>query len=116
MVPADLQSAVWKNYRRGQEVDKNPSAAYLDIARQAIAAVQAKEKASGKNPVARPHQLQVHQRTMNLWPPDHSILPGELEQETRYHFWLPLGNQHNDPGSQPDCVGALYRMLLLRTA
>jgi hypothetical protein len=66
MVPFTLQQAVWKNYRRGQEVDKNPSAAYLEVAREAISAVQAKERASGKNPVARPHQLQVHQRTMNL--------------------------------------------------
>jgi hypothetical protein len=66
MVPLELQQAVWKNYRRGQEKDKNPSAAYLEVARQAIAAVQAKEKATGKKPVARPYQLQVHQRTMNL--------------------------------------------------
>lgn len=39
MVPRHLQRAVWQHYREGQEVDKRPSAAYLEAAAAAIAAV-----------------------------------------------------------------------------
>lgn len=39
MVPRHLQRAVWQNYREGQEIDKRPSAAYLEAAERAIAAV-----------------------------------------------------------------------------
>jgi hypothetical protein len=43
LVPGPLQKAVWRTYRRGQEVDKNPSTEYLDAARNAINAVAAAE-------------------------------------------------------------------------
>jgi len=43
MVPADLRKAVWREYRPGQEVDKDPTAEYLKTAQKAIAAVQAAE-------------------------------------------------------------------------
>lgn len=45
MVPLELQRAVWATYRPGQEVDKRPSAEYLEAARAAISAVAAKESA-----------------------------------------------------------------------
>lgn len=44
MVPKPLQAAVWAEYRPGQEVDKRPSAAYMDVQRAAIAAVAEKEQ------------------------------------------------------------------------
>lgn len=44
MVPADLQILVWRYYRRGQELTKDPSREYLEAARQAIAAVAEKER------------------------------------------------------------------------
>jgi len=43
-VPENLRRKVWREYRPGQEADKEPTAAYLEAARRAIAAVQAKEK------------------------------------------------------------------------
>jgi len=43
MVPADLRCAVWREYRRGQEIDKQPSEAYLRVMYQAIRAVAKKE-------------------------------------------------------------------------
>lgn len=43
MVPFPLQQLVWKHYRRGQEIDKNPSAQYLEVMRKAIEAVAAEE-------------------------------------------------------------------------
>lgn len=43
MVPADLQGAVWRTYRKGQEIDKRPSAEYLAAATAAIRAVALKE-------------------------------------------------------------------------
>lgn len=43
LVPADLRRLIWRHYRKGQEVDKNPSAEYLDVARKAQDAVQQKE-------------------------------------------------------------------------
>lgn len=39
LVPKPLQDRVWRTYRRGQEVDKQPSADYLAAARAAIEAV-----------------------------------------------------------------------------
>lgn len=39
MVPPPLKAAVWREYRRGQEVDKRPSPGYLKAAGDAIAAV-----------------------------------------------------------------------------
>ena len=44
MVPPDLRKEVWREYRPGQEVDKEPTAEYLKAARKAIEAVQAIEK------------------------------------------------------------------------
>lgn len=46
MVPRDLQARVWATYRRGQEVDKQPSNDYLDAALAAIHAVYARELAN----------------------------------------------------------------------
>ena len=43
MVPFALQKAIWATYRPGQEVDKNPSEAYLKNAQEAIAAVSQRE-------------------------------------------------------------------------
>ena len=31
-LPRNLRDAIWATYRRGQEIDKNPSAEYLDAA------------------------------------------------------------------------------------
>lgn len=36
MLPARLRSAIWRHYRPGQETDKQPSARYLDVAREAV--------------------------------------------------------------------------------
>lgn len=43
MVPADLRRLIWRHYRRGQEVDKNPSMEYLEVAKKAQDAVQKRE-------------------------------------------------------------------------
>lgn len=43
MVPRPLQQDVWAHYRPGQEVDKQPTSAYLDAADAAIKAVFQKE-------------------------------------------------------------------------
>lgn len=43
MIPADLRRLIWRHYRKGQEVDKNPSAEYLEVARKAQEAVEQKE-------------------------------------------------------------------------
>ena len=42
-VPAHLKRAVWREYRPGQEVDKQPNAAYLEVMAAAIDAVAQKE-------------------------------------------------------------------------
>jgi hypothetical protein len=39
MVPKELQTAVWREYRPGQEISKTPTAAYLAVMVEAIAAV-----------------------------------------------------------------------------
>lgn len=39
MVPRELQNRVWKHYRPGQEIDKNPTPEYLEVMKEAIAAV-----------------------------------------------------------------------------
>lgn len=44
MVPKPLRDAIWRTYRRGQEVTKNPSKAYVAAATAAIAAVALKEQ------------------------------------------------------------------------
>jgi alkylhydroperoxidase family enzyme len=43
MTPAPLQREVWRHYRPGQEIDKQPSGAYLRAMLDAIAAVAAAE-------------------------------------------------------------------------
>ncbi len=43
MVPKKLQSAVWATYREGQEIDKDPSDAYMLAQRAAVWAVWVKE-------------------------------------------------------------------------
>ncbi|MGD9886185.1 MAG: hypothetical protein AB7U95_39450 [Reyranella sp.] len=45
MVPAALKREVWRTYRPGQEVTKDPSDQYLAAARAAIEAVAEKEAA-----------------------------------------------------------------------
>ena len=47
MVPRKLQEQVWATYRSGQEIDKRPSAAYLRVHKEAIAAVREKEQRNG---------------------------------------------------------------------
>lgn len=36
MVPGAMQKEIWHTYRKGQEIKKNPSRAYLDAATVAI--------------------------------------------------------------------------------
>lgn len=43
MVPQPLRTAVWRAYKPGQEVSKQPSRAYLEAARNAINRVAAIE-------------------------------------------------------------------------
>lgn len=40
MVPQGLKLAVWRHYRPGQEIDKNPTEEYLAAARAAIESVR----------------------------------------------------------------------------
>ncbi|MEM9149126.1 MAG: hypothetical protein AAGB19_01550 [Cyanobacteria bacterium P01_F01_bin.3] len=53
MVPKELQRAVWRHYRHGQEVDKNPSSEYLAAA---LAAINAVAVAEGRLPKTLPEQ------------------------------------------------------------
>jgi hypothetical protein len=43
MVPLQIQRWVWREYREGQEIDKQPSHAYMQAMHAAIDAVDAKE-------------------------------------------------------------------------
>jgi hypothetical protein len=43
MVPQDIQRLVWRYYRPGQEIDKRPTAKYLEVMAMAITAVREKE-------------------------------------------------------------------------
>jgi hypothetical protein len=45
MVPLHLQRLVWKHYRPGQEIDKQPSEEYIRVQRLAVAAVAQAEDA-----------------------------------------------------------------------
>lgn len=47
MVPARVQKQVWAHYRPGQEVDKNPSEAYLTVQRTAVWLVAVSEGKCG---------------------------------------------------------------------
>ena len=44
MVPKPLRHAVWRNYRPGQEQDKEPTIGWLDAAHAAIEAVAEREE------------------------------------------------------------------------
>lgn len=46
MVPKQMRDAVWAEYRPGQEIDKRPSGAYLEVMAAAIQAVTDKEDAA----------------------------------------------------------------------
>src|SRR5208337_1807731 len=43
MVPADVRSLIWKHYRPGQEIDKQPSIDYIATAFVSISCVALKE-------------------------------------------------------------------------
>ena len=43
MLPKQLQMAVWRHYRAGQEVDKQPSEAYMEAQRRAIEYIATRE-------------------------------------------------------------------------
>lgn len=43
MVPKVVQELIWKHYRRGQEIDKNPSVDYIATAFVSISCVAIKE-------------------------------------------------------------------------
>jgi len=43
LVPADLRRLIWRHYRKGQEVDKNPSLEYLEVTKKAQEAVEKRE-------------------------------------------------------------------------
>lgn len=43
MVPREIQLRIWKHYRPGQEIDKNPTETYLSVMREAIDAVASQE-------------------------------------------------------------------------
>ncbi len=43
MVPRNLQKLVWRHYRPGQEIEKNPTREYLQAMEFAIEAVALKE-------------------------------------------------------------------------
>ena len=47
MVPAPLRRAIWATYREGQEVDKNPSDAYIKNVTEAQKVVAQKEADNG---------------------------------------------------------------------
>ncbi|HSH71578.1 MAG TPA: hypothetical protein VK974_00850 [Methylophilaceae bacterium] len=46
MVPAETQLKVWKLYRPGQEIDKQATAEYIEVAKLAIEQVHQKELAA----------------------------------------------------------------------
>lgn len=47
MVPLPQKAEIWRHYRPGQEVDKQPSVAYLNVMRAAIDAVARAEGVQG---------------------------------------------------------------------
>lgn len=46
-IPKPLRDAIWATYRPGQEVDKRPSADYMDVQRAARRALLEKQAARG---------------------------------------------------------------------
>jgi hypothetical protein len=42
-LPKDMRDRIWKTYRRGQEIDKRPSAEYLEASRAAIKFIEERE-------------------------------------------------------------------------
>lgn len=53
MVPPALQKAVWREYREGQEVRKDPTDKYLEVMNAAIDAVAEKEGHLVKNVIEK---------------------------------------------------------------
>lgn len=43
MVPQPMQAEIWRHYRPGQEIDKMPTAAYLDIQKRCVQFVASQE-------------------------------------------------------------------------
>lgn len=52
MVPRQLQREVWRHYRKGQEIDKRPTLAYLIAQRAAVNAVAVSEGHKPLPPIA----------------------------------------------------------------
>lgn len=48
MVPRSLQDRVWATYRVGQEIDKQPSAEYLEVQKAAVDWVETAERKLGR--------------------------------------------------------------------
>lgn len=48
MLTQSHRTAIWQNYRPGQERDKNPSERYLEVARRAIEYIAQVEGAQGE--------------------------------------------------------------------
>jgi hypothetical protein len=53
-----LRDAIWREYRRGQEVDKNPSIRYLAVQRRAVAELAFKPHDEEAARVAAPYFLE----------------------------------------------------------
>lgn len=43
MLPAKLKAEIWREYKPGQEIRKDPTPAYMEVQRRAVAAVAAIE-------------------------------------------------------------------------
>lgn len=78
LVPFPLQREIWKYYRRGQERDKDPSADYMRVARQAIRAVAEKE---GRIPPA-PGRSETPSRGTSTHSPEGSTREGDRDRST----------------------------------
>lgn len=47
MLPKQLRDAIWRTYKPGQEVGMNPSASYVEVAREVQAWIQANVQEAG---------------------------------------------------------------------
>lgn len=52
MLPQEMRDAVWREYREGQEVRKDPTSAYLRVADEAIAWLRQREEEIAAQPPA----------------------------------------------------------------
>jgi ribonuclease HI len=88
LVPAELRSDVWREYRTGQEVDKRPSRAWLDAADAAIDAVAAIERArvsaDASNPMQRAYVPVLAQFRAWVDPSDLVRTEYDLAREERH--------------------------------